>query len=553
MSAEAAETAARSWAKGTAHAIASAFAVYAATNHLRRRRLPHPARTLATRRLDRGELLSVGELAALAHLPLDAAVPGMARAGARSVPPPPNVPRPGRYVKPLGTTDAGPARPVGVPVTSARHHLQIIGATGVGKSTLLAHQILNDAAAGRAVVVIDPKGDLVIDLLRRLPEGAAHHLVLLDPDDSGTPPALNVLAGADPDLATDNLVSIFRRIFAEFWGPRTDDILRSACLTLRHQPHATLADIPRLLGEETYRRAALARVRDEVLAGFWDWYGQLSAPSRSQAVGPLMNKLRAFLLRPYVRSIVGTPNAGLDMPHLLTTGGICLVRVPKGLIGEDTSRLLGSMVLAKVWEAAALRARLSEPARHDATLVVDEAHGFLNLSHGMADMLAEARAYRLSLVLAHQNLAQLSRDMREAISANARNKIIFNVSPEDARTLARQTLPNLTDHDLAHLGAYQAAARLLIDGADTSAFTFTTRPLPDPIPGREEQMRRAARRNAAHAVTTDSPTSDGRHPPHARPPAADPRRAPATPPAPTPPLAPASPPPAPARDREQEG
>src|SRR5207249_9631482 len=141
-------------------------------------------------------------------------------------------------------------------------------------------------------------------------------------------------------------------------------------------------------------------------------------------------------------------------------------RVPKGLLGEDTARLLGSFVVAKAWQAATGRAALGQDARVDASLYVDECQNFLTLTRSFDEILAEARGYRLSLVLAHQHLGQLPRDLRDGISANARNKVFFSMSPEDAFVLARQTSPQLTDHDLANLGAYQAAARLVVKGKD---------------------------------------------------------------------------------------
>jgi hypothetical protein len=503
---------ARAWVRGRAHALASAFAVYAGRNHFDRHRLHHPARVLTERRMRRGDLLSVAELATIAHLPYDPAVPGLSRAGANAVPPPPAVPAGGRGVKLLGDADAGAPRPIALRVGDARHHLHVIGATGSGKSTLLAHLVLSDAAAGRAAVVIDPRGDLVNDLLDRLPEQAADRVRLIDPDTT-PPPALGVLSGGDANLVSDNLVGIFHRIFAASWGPRTDDILRSAILTLQQTPGATLADVPRLLTDEPYRIRATRRIRDEILAGFWAWYTGLSPEARANAIGPVMNKLRHFLLRPFVRQVIGTPGGGLNMGRLLDDGGILLVRVPKGTLGDDTARLLGSFVLAKIWETTTARARHHEHARHDAALYIDEAHAFLNLPHGIEEMLAEARAYRLSVTLAHQNLTQFPTGMRDAVAANARNKIFFATSPHDAHDLAAFTWPNLTDHDLANLGAYQATARLIIGAHETPAFTLTTRPLPDPAPGRASALRAAAR---AHAEATRQP-----------PPLPDPRRTPA--------------------------
>ncbi|MCU4185903.1 type IV secretion system DNA-binding domain-containing protein [Acidiferrimicrobium sp. IK] len=262
----------QSHAAGRAHAIASAFAVYSGRNHLDRHRLRRPPAVLAARRLGRGNLPSVAELAALAHLPSDQTVAGLAPAGAKAVAPPPAVAQLARpagtalpgtglpagsrapdELKILGDAETGSRRPVALAAADARHHLHLMGATGSGKSTLLTKLVLSDVEAGRGVVVIDPKGDLVTDLCDRLPAGAEARTVLIDPAERHAPPVLNVLAGPDPDLVVDNLVGIFRNIFAAYWGPRTDDVLRAACLTLRHtdteDAPASLADVPRLLSD----------------------------------------------------------------------------------------------------------------------------------------------------------------------------------------------------------------------------------------------------------------------------------------------------------------
>jgi hypothetical protein len=466
--------------RGRAHAIASAYALYAGRNRLDRRRLNRPAQAIASRRIGRGNLVSVAELAALAHLPTDLAVAGVARAGAKPVAPPPAIPETGKVI---GDAETGSARPVAVSVADARMHLHVMGSTGSGKSTLLCRLAVGDIAAGRGVVVIDPKGDLVNDILARYPKGAPPP-VIVDPDDRDAPPVLNVLDVADPaerDLVVDNVVGIFRRIFDAYWGPRTDDILRAACLTLIHhagrggQP-ATLADVPLLLQEGRFRRAATAGIAFDRagLGGFWTWYESLSESGQAQVVGPVMNKLRAFLLRDFVRAVMGPLSSSFSMPAVLD-GGVLLARVSKGALGEEASRLLGSFVLANLWQAATHRARLGETARTDAACYIDECQNFLNLPRSLEEMLAEARGYRLSLVLAHQHLAQLPRALREAVSANARNKIYFAASAEDAHALAPALAPEVTEHDLANLGRHQAACRLVADGGDTPAFTVATR------------------------------------------------------------------------------
>jgi hypothetical protein len=255
-----------------------------------------------------------------------------------------------------------------------------------------------------------------------------------------------------------------------------------------------LADVPRLLSDDKFRAPRVAAVvHDTVgLGGFWLSYEAMSESNRAQAIGPLMNKLRAFLLRDFVRSVVGRPGSSFNMGDVLD-GGICLVRVPKGILGEETAKLLGSFVVAQVWQSALHRARLGQSARVDATLVVDECQNFLNLPRSFDEMLAEARGYRLSMVLAHQHLGQLPKDLREAVSANARSKVWFSMSPEDAHGLARHVAPEISEHDMAHLGAYTAATRLVVDGEETAAFTLCTRPAPSIQAGRAEAIRASNR------------------------------------------------------------
>jgi hypothetical protein len=477
-------------ARGRIHALCGAFAAYEGSVGLRRRRLCRGRRKLEQRALGRGAfLLSSSELAALAHLPDPQAIAGLVRAGARSVPPPAGLPEQG---KPLGLDTRG--EPVLLAITDARYHLHLLGPTGVGKSTLLARLALEDLAAGRGAVVVDPKGDLVEDLLARIPAGLEERVDLLDPLDPA-PPGLNVLEGSDADLVTDQLVGIFRRVYEQFWGPRTDDILRAALLTLLASgPGATLADVPRLLSDERFREQLLAELDDPVgLEPFWEWYEQLSEPMRAQATGPVLNKLRAFLLRRNVRAIVGQQRSSIDVTRVLDQGRLLLVRVPKGTLGEDTSRLLGSFVVARVWQAALARAGRAESERPECALYVDEVQSYLTLPSPLAEMLAEARGYHLSLCLAHQHLGQLPREMREALAANARTKLYFQLSLQDAHALARELEPELTAHDLANLPRHTAAARLCQAGETGPPFTLQTEPLPAGDPERAEQVRTASR------------------------------------------------------------
>ena len=488
--------------RGRIHGILGAFAAYEGRVGLRRRRLHRARRKLELRSLGRHSfVLSLSELASICHLPAEPALPGVVRAGARTVARPPGI---GMDGKPLGVDAAG--RPVALAAADARYHLHLVGPTGVGKSTLIARLALADLAAGRGAAVIDPKGDLVEDLLARIPEGMEDRVDLLDPLDVA-PPGLNALEGADTDLVVDQLVGIFQRVYERFWGPRTDDILRASLLTLiRADTEATLADVPRLLADDDWRRSLTASLDDPVgLEPFWAWYDQLGESMRAQATGPVLNKLRSFLLRRPVRAIVGQPTSTIDVARGLDHGRLLLARVPKGTLGEETSRLLGSFVVARVWQAALERAGRPEAERRDAALYVDEVHNYLSLPTPLADMLAEARGYRLSLCLAHQHLGQLPKEMREALSANARTKVFFQLSPEDAQSVERLVKPELGAHDLAHLPAYTAAVRLCRAGEPSPTFTLETQPLPAGSPDRADVVRvDARRRNGRTATAVDA-------------------------------------------------
>nr|WP_232328129.1 DUF87 domain-containing protein [Kibdelosporangium sp. MJ126-NF4] len=486
---------ARQTLRGRAHAIAAATAGFSDYNFYRRRRLLRPSATLAHRRLWRGDLLSVPELSALAHLPIDQATPGLQRAGAKAVAPPPGIASTGPDVIPIGLANTGQSRPVGLRVADARHHVHILGPTGSGKSELMARMVLDDADAGRGVVVIDPKGDLVEDILARLPARAGDRVVLLDSDSPSRPPVLNPLEGEDVASTVDNLVSIFSRVYSSSWGPRTDDLLRSGLLTLRALPGVpTLMDLPRLLTNSSFRQRAMGQINDEILTGFWKWYDELSDATRAQVAAPLMNKLRGLLLRPFVRATLAGGKSTITMDNVLD-GGICLVRLAKGTLSTDTVHLLGSIVVASTWQAATRRSRISPDARKDCGLVIDEFQNFMNMPYAVDDMLAESRAYKMRLTLGHHFLLKLPRDLEEGISANARNKIFFSVSPEDARRAARHFEPHLSEHDLANLGRFHVAARLVRNSENSPAFTAITEKLQPPIPGRAKQIRRLAANN----------------------------------------------------------
>jgi hypothetical protein len=303
-----------------------------------------------------------------------------------------------RAPKLLGRADAAPVAgmPIRLPVPDARHHLQVLGVTGTGKSTELLALMLAEAAAGRGFALLDPKGDLARDMLARLPASAGRRLVLVDPDETDAPAALNVLdtAGRSPELVTEHVVGVLHRLYGAYWGPRVEDTLRAAILTLTtHHAGATLADVPRLLTDRRFRTrlAGPARAGDpDGLGAFWDAFDALTPAAAAAACGPVLSKLRAVLTRPFAADLFGTATSTFD-PREILDGGILIARLPKGVIGEDGSRLVGSLLLAALWQAALARADQPEQGRLDASVIVDECHNFLHLPIGIDDALAEAR------------------------------------------------------------------------------------------------------------------------------------------------------------------
>jgi hypothetical protein len=362
--------------------------------------------------------------------------------------------------------------------------------------------ILGDIKAGRGTVVIDPRGDLITDILDRLPASYADRIVLIDPDQSN-PGCFNPLDDqGDPHLAVDNLVGIFAKIFQGQWGPRMDDTMRVACLTLMRHAKPTLSLVPSLLQDKTFRARFTHGLDDpDGLGGFWMWYDSINETFRGQVIAPVLARLRAFLLRDFVKSVIGNAHSSFQMGDILN-GGVLLCRLPKGILGEETTRILGSLIVARTWQAAIARASIPEDQRKDATLYIDECQNFLTLPGSVGDMLAEARGFRLGLVLAHQDLAQLPKETAAAVSANARSKLFFNVDPADARELSRHTKPELDEHDLGHLDVFTAAARLLVGNRELPAFTFTTNP-PAPILGEATAIRQACA--AAHTGPGEEP------------------------------------------------
>lgn len=404
--------------------------------------------------------LNVNELAVVSSFPVGSTheLP-VDMIGSRLVPPSPTIRRKGRIVG--RSSYPGRERALALTPTDSLRHLHLLGPTGVGKSTLLTNLVAQDMAAGRAVVVIEPKSDLIASVLARVPSERTDDVVLLDPGDTKRPVGLNPLAlhGRSPELVADQLLGLFHSMHAANWGPRTHDILGASLLTLTRTPGMTLAALPLLLTDAGFRRRVVAGVSDPIgLGPFWSGYEAWSEQQRVEAIAPVMNKLRPLLLRPEMRAILGQAR-GFNLRRVFTERKILLVDLSKGLLGPETSALLGSLVVAQLWQAILGRAVIAPERRHPVFVVVDEFQDYLHLPLDFADALAQARGLGVGFALAHQYLHQLDASVRSGVLANAQSRIAFRLASEDARVLASGS--SLAPEDFGSLGAFQAYAQLV--------------------------------------------------------------------------------------------
>jgi hypothetical protein len=403
--------------------------------------------------------------------------------GSRLVAPSTAIPRKGRVIG--KATFPGRERPLALTPTDSLRHVHALGPTGSGKSTLLLNLITQDMAAERAVVVVEPKGDLIAEVLERIPPNRIADVVLIDPTDTARPVGLNPLAldGRSPELAADQLLGLFHSLYAAHWGPRTHDILSASLLTLARLPGMTLAALPLLLTDAGFRRRVVPRVADPIgLAPFWSAYEAWSDAERAAAIAPVMNKLRPLLLRPEMRAIVGQTRRSFDLRRVFTERKILLVSLSKGLLGPETSALLGSLVISQLWQAVLGRAAIVPERRHPVFVYVDEFQDYLHLPLDFADALAQARSLAVGFVAAHQYMHQLDPAMRSAVLANAQSRVAFRLPSEDARVIAADSA--LTPEDFQSLGAFQCYAQLVANAAVQPWCSASTvlpgKPLSDP-------------------------------------------------------------------------
>lgn len=387
-----------------------------------------------------------------------------------------------------------PPKKLSISPKDSLEHMCVLGPTGSGKSTAMMRLILADINAGRSVLVIDPKQDLVTDILARIPESRADDVVVISPADV-CPAGFNPLAfRQDPALTADTILATFSELWSANWGIRTADVLGASLNTLAQIPGATLLWLTPLLTDENFRRKIVSKIHDSIgLEPFWKHYEEMRDSERRTEIAPVLNKLRQITMRPGLRNVLGQAAPKFSLMELFTKRRIVLVPLNKGVVGAESARLLGSLIVGLTWSLALSRAEIPPEKRHIVSLYIDELQDYLSLPTSFSDALAQARGLGVAYNVAHQYRAQLPPEIKSAIDSNARNKIIFGLNSDDAKDMAAQA-PELTALDFMTLPRYQIYTTFQSGGKSTGWISGQTLPPPGPVRMAADLHARSAQR-----------------------------------------------------------
>lgn len=369
-------------------------------------------------------------------------------------------------------------RVFGIKTDDRRRHMYVIGKTGMGKTNLLENLAIQDIQKGHGIAFIDPHGDTAEKLIKAIPSNRINDVIYLNPSDQEFPIAFNVMEKVDPEyrhLVASGLVGVFKKIWADSWGPRLEYILRNAILALLEYPGSTLLGVTRILVDKSYRARVVEKITDPVVRSFWvDEFSQWNDRVLQEVISPIQNKVGQFLSSSLIRNIVGQTVSSFNIREVMDQRKILIINLSKGRIGEDNGALLGAMMITKIQLAAMGRVDIPEDDRKDFYLYVDEFQNFATES--FANILSEARKYHLNLVLANQYVTQIDETVRDAIFGNAGSIISFRVGAMDAEFLEKEFEPVFMMNDIINLPKYQIYLKLMIDGIAGDAFSATTLP-----------------------------------------------------------------------------
>ena len=361
--------------------------------------------------------------------------------------------------------------------------MYVVGKTGTGKTEMLETMVLADIKAGRGIGLIDPHGEFAEKILELIPESRLDDVIYFNPSDIDYPIAFNPLEVTNPEsrhLVASGIMSVFKKIWPDVWSARMEYILNNSLLTLLEYPGSTLLGIMHLLADKEYRRKVVDNLQDPVIKSFWlDEFARYTQRLETEAVAAIQNKVGQFVSNPLIRNIIGQPHSSINIRKIMDEEKIFIVNLSKGKLGEDNSRLLGSLMITSLQLAAMSRSDILESQRKDFYLYVDEFQDFATES--FANILSEARKYRLCLILAHQYISQLTNGentkVRDAIFGNVGTIVVFRVGAEDAEVLEKEFEPEFLINDLVNLAKFNIYVKLMIDGISSRAFSAETMPL----------------------------------------------------------------------------
>jgi CxxC-x17-CxxC domain-containing protein len=370
------------------------------------------------------------------------------------------------------------ARVFGIKTDDRRRHMYVIGKTGMGKTNLLENLAIQDIQKGHGIAFIDPHGDTAEKLIKAIPANRINDVIYFNPADQDFPIAFNVMEDVGPEyrhLVASGLVGVFKKIWADSWGPRLEYILRNAIMALLEYPGSTLLGVTRILVDKNYREKVVEKITDPVVKSFWvDEFSKWNERTLQEVISPIQNKVGQFLSSALIRNIVGQTVSTFDVREAMDTRKILIMNLSKGRIGEDNSALLGAMMITKIQLAAMARVDIPEETRADFYLYVDEFQNFATES--FANILSEARKYHLNLILANQYVTQIDEKVRDAIFGNAGSIVAFRVGATDAEFLEKEFEPVFAANDIVNLPKYHVYLKLMIDGIAGDAFSATTLP-----------------------------------------------------------------------------
>jgi len=382
----------------------------------------------------------------------------------------------------FGQTDARNQKVTfGIKAKDRTKHVYVIGKTGMGKSTLLENMAVQDIKNGEGMAFIDPHGKTAELLLEYVPEHRQKDVVYFAPFDMEYPISFNVLESVDPDkrhLVVSGLMSTFKKIWQDAWSARMEYILTNTLLALLEYPDATLLGVNRMLSDKAFRNQVIACVTDASVKAFWTQeFANYTERMAAEAVPAIQNKIGQFTANALIRNMIGQPKSSFDIRKMMDEGKIFIINLSKGRIGESNANLLGGMLITKIYLAALSRADIPDRVLKTLPnfyLFVDEFQSFANES--FADILSEARKYKLNLTIAHQYIEQMEEEVRAAVFGNVGTMIVFRVGAFDAEILEKEFSPQFTAEDIVNLGIFQIYLKLMIDGISSHPFSATTLP-----------------------------------------------------------------------------